>query len=144
MSPTGFGKRLILWTRLKLGRSRQMRVRATEIVSVIVAVVACAGAVVSALYTYTSRNRELDIELIKIGISILRADPAETQTNGAREWAIQVIESYSRRPFSPEAKAELLKTKLGYEYGYDLGGGSDFSQEIRRPKLNEKGSPQSK
>jgi hypothetical protein len=92
-----------------------MRVRATEIVSVIVAVVACAGAVVSALYTYTNRNRELDIELIKIGISILRADPKETQTNGAREWAVQVIETYSRNAFSPAAKSELLQNKLGYD-----------------------------
>jgi hypothetical protein len=98
-----------------------MHVRASEIVSV--AVVACAGAIVSALYTYTNRNRELDIELVKIGIGILCADPKETQTNGAREWAIQVIETYSRLKFSPDAKRELLQDKLGYDV-YDFTGGN--------------------
>jgi hypothetical protein len=126
-----------------------MRVRATEIVSVIVAVIACAGAVVSALYTFTSRNRELDIELIKIGISILRADPKETQTNGAREWAIQVVETYSRNPFSPAAKTELLQNKLGLDvYGsYDVYTRGDWSSsgpgDTGRisPKLKERFLP---
>jgi hypothetical protein len=122
-----------------------MRVRATEIVSVIVAVVACAGAVVSALYTYTSRNRELDIELIKIGISILRADPKETQTNGAREWAIQVIETYSRNQFSPAAKSELLQNKLGFDDFGSTGGdvsGSGFGDSGRiSPKSKERFFP---
>jgi hypothetical protein len=130
-----------------------MHVRTTEIVSVIVAVVACAGAIVSALYTYTSRNRELDIELIKVGIGILRADPKETQTNGAREWAIQVIETYSRHPFSAQAKSQLLQDKLGYNTSWDTGldygwgttgGHGDSGQKIRQPKLDERHLPQSK
>lgn len=101
-----------------------MRVRTTEIASVIVALIACAGAIVSAVYSYTNRNRELDIELIKIGISILRADPKETQTEGAREWAIQVVERYSHQPFSIDAKDQLLKNKLGYDvYDYTFTPG---------------------
>src|ERR1700694_4491095 len=91
----------------------------TEIVAIIAAGVACVGAIASAavpaLYNYTSRNRELDIRLVEIGIGILRADPKETQTQGAREWAIDVIENHSGRKFSEAAKKELLDSKLGFE-----------------------------
>jgi hypothetical protein len=44
-----------------------------------------------------------------------RSVRAETQTQGAREWAIQVIEKFSGQPFSSEAKSELLKYKLDFE-----------------------------
>jgi hypothetical protein len=91
-----------------------MRFKGTEIVALCVAGIAFAGSLVSAYYTYTSRNRELDIELVKVGIGILRADPRETQTNGAREWAIDLIEIHSGRKFSKEARSELLQSKLGY------------------------------
>jgi hypothetical protein len=124
-----------------------MPVRPTEIVSVIVAAIACAGAIISALYTYTSRNRELDIELVKVGIGILRADPKETQTQGAREWAIEVIETNSGQKFSAEAKKELLQNKLDFQpYARDFdpyaGGYDPFAvpgQRQRRPS-----PPQSK
>jgi hypothetical protein len=97
-----------------------MRFKPTEIATIVVAGIAFVGAVVSAFYTYTSRNRELDIELIKLGVGILRADPKETQTNGARGWAIDVIETYSRKPFSAEAKRELLSSKLDYVSALDF------------------------
>jgi hypothetical protein len=105
------------------------------IISVVAAGIACVGAIISAtvpaIYSYNSRNKELDVRLVEIGISILRADPKETQTQGAREWALQVIEAHSGQSFSNEAKQELLKNKLdtlgyGYTYsdtGYDYGGG---------------------
>jgi hypothetical protein len=67
----------------------RLRFSATEIASVVVALIACLGAVASAYYAYSNRNRELDIKLIEIGVGILRADPKETQTNGAREWGHQ-------------------------------------------------------
>ena len=92
-----------------------MRFKPTEIATIIVASIAFLGALVSAFYTYTSRNRELDIELIKIGIGILRADPKETQTNAAREWAIRLIEIHSGQRFSDEARNELLNKQLGYD-----------------------------
>jgi hypothetical protein len=107
-----------------------------EIISVVAAGIACVGAIFSAtvpaIYSYIGRNKELDVRLVEIGISILRADPKETQTQGAREWAIQVIEFHSGQSFSNEAKQELLKNKLdtlgyGYTYsdtGYDYGGGA--------------------
>jgi hypothetical protein len=99
-----------------------MLFKATEIVSITAAGIACVGAVVSALipalYTHTSRNRELDIKLVEIAISILRADPKETQTQGARTWAIEVIEAHSGRKFSAEARSELLQNKLGISDGW--------------------------
>jgi hypothetical protein len=71
-----------------------MRFRATEVVSLLVAVIALVGTLANSFYAYSNRNRELDIELVKLGVAILRADPnKETQTKGAREWAITVIES---------------------------------------------------
>lgn len=110
-----------------------MHVRIPEAIAV--AAIAGFAALVSALftaaYTHTDRNRELDIELIKIGVGILRADPKESQTNGAREWAIRVIETNSRQPFSEEAKRQLLHDKLesssyefnpGFDCTYDPGG----------------------
>jgi hypothetical protein len=94
-----------------------LRFKASEIATLSVAALAFAGSIISALYTYLNHNREMDIELVKIGVSILRADPNETQTNGAREWAIGIIEDYSKRPFSPDAKRELLEYRLGYNAG---------------------------
>src|SRR4051812_35568454 len=89
-----------------------MRFKPTALAAIIVAGIALLGTMAQALYTYTARSRELDIELVKIGISILRADPKETQTAGAREWAIRVIERYSRQDFTEKAKRELLENQL--------------------------------
>jgi hypothetical protein len=86
----------------------RLRFSATELTSVVVAILAFLGAIVSAFYTYSNRNRELDIKFVEIGLSVLRADPKETQTNGARGWAIKIIENYSGEKFSEEAKKELL------------------------------------
>jgi hypothetical protein len=101
-----------------MGDSAHALSRQLKFVTLSVAGIAFLGAIISAFYTYTSRNRELDIELVKIGISILRADPRETQTHGA----IEVIENYSRQTFSPDAKSELLKYKLEYDGGNGGGG----------------------
>lgn len=89
-----------------------MRFKPTEIVSLAVAALAFAGSGVSALYTYTSRNRELDIRLVEIGIGVLRADPKETGIAGARNWAIQVIENSSNIMFSETDKKALLERPL--------------------------------
>jgi protein-disulfide isomerase-like protein with CxxC motif len=91
-----------------------LRFKASEIIALSVAGIAFAGSVISALYAYANRNRELDIELVKIGVSILRADPKETQTQGAREWAIKIVENYSGQPFSKEAKDQLLTNRLSF------------------------------
>jgi hypothetical protein len=97
-----------------------MSIKLPEAVTVaaIAAVAGLVSALMTAAYTHNSRNRELDIELVKIGIGILRADPKETQTRGAREWAVEIIELHSGRPFSAEAKRELLDNRLGFKGGY--------------------------
>jgi hypothetical protein len=63
-----------------------VRFRATEVAALLVAVVSLVGTLANAFYAYSNRNRELDIELAKLGVGILCADPKETQTQGAREW----------------------------------------------------------
>lgn len=106
-------------------------------VSIVLAVVALVGTIITGFYTYTNRNRELDIELVKIGIGILRADPKETQTKGARGWAIETIGLYSGIKFSEEAKKELLEGKLSLETGwFETGAGyTDYRQvPPTRPK----------
>ena len=116
-----------------------MPFKATEIVSLTVAFLAFLGAFVSAFYTYTNRNRELDIKIVEIGISILRADPNEKQTQGAREWAIQVIEKFSGQVFSLEAKSELLQYKLDFQ-PYD----STYTGSTPAPAPRPNSTPQSK
>ena len=100
---------------------RMVRFRATEVATLLVAVIAFVGTVANSFYAYSNRNRELDIELVKLGVAILRADPKETQTEGAREWAINVIETFSRVPFTATAKAELLSNKLLFDLGTQTG-----------------------
>jgi hypothetical protein len=109
--PIGQGANMVAETSQGVTHSRS-RFSATELTSVVVAMIACLGAIVSAFYSYANRNRELDIKLVEVGLSILRADPKETQTNGAREWAIKIVETYSGQAFSEEAKKELLNRKL--------------------------------
>lgn len=106
-----------------------MRFKTTEIISMFAAGIACVGAVVSAavpaLYTHTSRNRELDIKLVEIGIGILRSQPTDLRSRGAREWAIRVIESHSGQVFSATARKELIDAVLVYSpttFGVFTGG----------------------
>jgi hypothetical protein len=89
-----------------------MRFTATETVSISVAALAFLGSVTSAFYTYSNRNRELDIKLVELGIGILRADPKDTGLTAARGWALQVIEENSRVKFSDEDRAALIHKPL--------------------------------
>jgi hypothetical protein len=96
-----------------------MRFSPTQTTTIIAAGIALAASVISAYYTYTSRTRELDIELIKLGVSILQAAPKTTQKDGntqedegLRGWAIGVIEKFSGRTLSPVAREQLQR--LGF------------------------------
>jgi hypothetical protein len=75
------------------------------------------------------------------------------QTQGAREWAIQVVERFSGEKFSKEAKSELLKYKLDfqpYDSAYNPGynstytPGYDSTYSPGSPASKSKSSPQSK
>jgi hypothetical protein len=94
-----------------------VRFRAAEVAALLVAVIALVGTLANSFYAYSNRNRELDIELVKLGVAILRADPKETQTKGAREWVIKVIETFSGVSFTEKAKAELLGNKWVFSWG---------------------------
>jgi hypothetical protein len=98
-----------------------MRFKPTELVSLAVAGLAFAGAAISAFYSYTNRNRELDIKLVEIGIGILRADPKDTGLTSARGWAIQIIEHYSGIAFDDEDRRTLLNKPLIYQSGITNG-----------------------
>jgi hypothetical protein len=89
-----------------------MRFTATETVSLSVATLAFIGSITSAYYTYSNRNRELDIKLVEIGIGILRADPKDTGLTAARAWAVQVIEENSQVRFSDADRTSLLQKPL--------------------------------
>ena len=89
-----------------------MPFKATEIVSLSVAFLAFVGSITSAFYTYSNRNRELDIKLVEIGIGILRADPKETGLTAARGWAVDVIEHFSGLQFSDADRQALLQRPL--------------------------------
>jgi hypothetical protein len=91
-----------------------MNFKATEIASITVAGLSLIGAIISAFYSYSNRNRELDIRLVEIGIGILRADPKETGISPAREWALRVIEENSGLQFSEDDRRALLNKPLLY------------------------------
>lgn len=105
-----------------------------NVFSMVIAGIALVGTIITGFYTYTNRNRELDIELVKIGIGILRADPKETQTRGARQWAVRTVERFSGISFTPEAKAELLENKLGW---FDTGAGYTDYEQIPPARRNQ-------
>jgi hypothetical protein len=98
-----------------------MRFSGTQIATISAAGLALLGSVVSGFYTYTNRNRELDIKLIEIGIGILRADPKETGLTPARAWAVNVIEQSSQVKFSEADRLGLLQNPLRYTPTVILG-----------------------
>lgn len=99
-----------------------MRFKGTEIATMAAAGLALVGAIISGLYTYVNRNRELDIRLVEIGIAVLRADPLkETSIEGARTWALDLIDANAGGvKFTRPARIDLLKGRLEFD-DYDLG-----------------------
>jgi peptidoglycan hydrolase-like protein with peptidoglycan-binding domain len=90
-----------------------MRFDPTQITTISAAGIALATSVITAYYTYTSRSRELDIELVKLGLSVLQAAPKATEKDGKAEdeglrgWAVDVVETYSGKRLSPLAREQL-------------------------------------
>jgi hypothetical protein len=104
-----------------------MRFDGTQIATMSAAGLALIGSLASGFYTYTNRNRELDIRLVEIGINILRADPKQTDLKAARGWAVQVIEDYSKVKFSEADRAALLDKPLLYRPSENNSGLSHFN-----------------
>lgn len=65
------------------------------------------GGLGGATLQYLSEGRQSDIQMVEIGLSILRADPKSNPANPAREWAIELVEKYSGLSFDPADRAAL-------------------------------------
>ncbi|MGO9685866.1 MAG: hypothetical protein ACLPTZ_25400 [Beijerinckiaceae bacterium] len=103
--------------------------------AVIVAIVAFLAALSGAWIALVSKDHELRIRLVEIGIGILRADPKDDVTP-ARAWAIKVIQQNSGVDFSEDEKNLLLHKPILDTGYYDIGSGySDYPPDTfgRRP-----------
>ena len=83
-----------------------------------------AGGVFGAWFTLLTKDHELRIKLVEIGIGILRADPKDDITP-ARAWAIRVIENNSGVEFSEEDKTLLLHKPLLSHVGDYVSAGTN-------------------
>jgi len=59
-------------------------------------------------YTKALKEREIQLQFVKIAINILQSKPTE-HTRNVREWATQVINLYSGVPLSKDAKRDLIE-----------------------------------
>jgi hypothetical protein len=87
---------------------------------------------ITSYYGSLSKDRELNIRLVEIGISILRADPKKEDISPARQWAIEVIQRNSGVAFSSDDRAALLHKPIitGYDATFSGGYDSTFSGEL--------------
>jgi hypothetical protein len=100
----------------------------TPVIQFIIAAAALCVAVAGITFTVSTARQERNAALVSIGVAVLRTDPEkEKQVDAARQWALDLIDTNAGGvTFSKEARAELLKRRLGYlgsGGSYDLGGG---------------------
>ena len=104
--------------------------RVTE--AIVVAAIALAGVLGGAWFTLLTKDHELKIKLVEIGIGILRADPKENVTP-ARRWATEIIQQNSGVPFTEDEKKALLDNKLSYVESYDSTYTPDYGTATYMP-----------
>ncbi len=115
--------------------------RITE--AVVVAAIALAGVLGGAWFTLLTKDHELKIRLVEIGIGILRADPKDDVTP-ARAWAIKVIQQNSGIDFTDEETNLLLHKPIlskGYGTGYADGEYTDSSTPSYVPRVVKPSPP---
>lgn len=83
-----------------------------------VIIAAVSGGFGGAALSYYSHDRELDIKMVELGLSMLRTEPKEGKKDPSRDWAIKVVERYSGVDFNPEARKNLLETGAGFSVGF--------------------------
>jgi hypothetical protein len=93
-------------------------------ISIAGAVGTIVGATLSPVINYFVNERQMDVKMVEIGISILRAPPKEDIAL-IRSWAIDVIEKSSGRRFTDAQRGALLKQELPWNYAFSSGFGSD-------------------
>jgi hypothetical protein len=69
------------------------------------------GGTAAPLVNYWTNERQMDIKMVEIGVSILRAPPNDDIAL-IRSWAIDTIENSSGRKFTPAQRAALVKQEL--------------------------------
>ena len=84
-----------------------------EFIATLVAALLGSG-IVTGFFQWIAKRREHDIRMVEIGLAILREDPNKDEISPARDWAIELIERYSRVKFSTKSKEELLRYKVSY------------------------------
>ncbi len=98
----------------------------TSIMQLSIAAASLCVAASAIVFAVKSMSDERNAHLVEIGVGILRVDPAkDTQVSAARQWALDLIDANAGGvKFSPEARAELLNKRLGYDLGtYGSGTG---------------------
>jgi hypothetical protein len=90
----------------------------TSVMQLIVTLSAVAIAACAIIFTVWTVREHRNADLVKIGVSVLRVDPEiEKQISAAREWALNLIDANAGGvKFSPEARAQLLREPLKYDY----------------------------
>lgn len=70
-------------------------------------------AVAAIVFTVKTASDERNARLVEIGVSVLTADPEkQNRIDGARKWAIDLIDANSGAKFSPEARRALLEQRF--------------------------------
>ena len=59
----------------------------------------------------TLKNREIEVKYIEIAVSVLRDRPGD-ETAGLRNWAVDVLRSYSPVPLNKDVIEELKRNPL--------------------------------
>ncbi len=86
-----------------------------------VSIAALAVAACAVAFTVWTWREHRNADLVKIGVSVLRVDPdKEKQISAAREWALNLIDANAGGvKFSSEAREQLLREPLSYDYSSD-------------------------
>ncbi|MBB4302343.1 hypothetical protein GGD81_001370 [Rhodobium orientis] len=71
-------------------------------------------------WTFASKDRELDIKMVEVALSILRSDPEKSPASGARTWAMDILDQYSGVTLTPKARAELQSAPVMIERPWGL------------------------
>lgn len=58
------------------------------------------------------RNRQVDLEMVRLAVGILQEDPEETGLMALREWSMDAIDAYSGIPLPASAREELRNQPL--------------------------------
>jgi 1,4-dihydroxy-2-naphthoyl-CoA synthase len=115
-----------------------------DVVVAIVALIGAASGIYAATTTYWNKNRELSLEyaskdretniqMLRIALDILREDPKQSKIAAVRGWAVDIINHSSPVPISEDARAQLINSKVDFGFVgggyYDVGGYDPYSKK---------------